>query len=217
MGRIVGCRGMIELTTSMRTFSSIAALFSQRRRTVALTFGTAALICFSAVAVHGAFQDRNSRGQVRVSPRVTTRGEIDGVRITIEHGSPFKRGRVIWGGLRPWDEWWMPGADEATTITTSGGLLIGGLPVPAGVHSIYTVPGRERFLLTINTRTGQFHTQYSPERDLGRVEMKLRLLQEPVEQLTFAIESSPSGGGLLKLSWDDREYSVALAAARTAN
>src|SRR5687768_6898442 len=132
-------------------------------------------------------QELNSRGQVRVSPRATATGEIDGVRIRIEYGSPFARGRVIWGSLRPWDEWWMPGADEATTIETTGPLAIGTIAAPAGTHSIYTIPGRERFLLTINSRTGQFHTQYTERQDLGRTEMTLRMLEARVEQLTFGI------------------------------
>ncbi|MEO7189980.1 MAG: DUF2911 domain-containing protein [Vicinamibacterales bacterium] len=157
-------------------------------------------------------QELNSHGQVRVSPRVTVNGEVDQVHIRLEYGSPFARGRVIWGGIRPWDEWWMPGADEATTIETSAPLLIGTIAVPAGTHSIYTVPGRERFLLTINRRTGQFHTQYTPAMDLGRTEMTLRMLDTKVEQLTFAVEPSAGGGagGRLSLSWDDREYSVAV-------
>lgn len=159
----------------------------------------------------------NSRGQVRVSPRATATGEIDGVRIRIEYGSPFARGRVIWGGLRPWDEWWMPGADEATTVETTGPLAIGTIAVPAGTHSIYTIPGRERFLLTINSRTGQFHTQYTARQDLGRTEMTLRMLEARVEQLTFGIESSTTGkGGRLTLSWDDREYSVPVSAGAPA-
>ena len=86
--------------------------------------------------------------------------------------------------------------------------------VPAGDHTIYAIPGEEKFLLTINSRTGQFHTEYSPERDLGRVPMTLRMLTEPVEKMTFAVEPNATGaGGLLKLIWDDREYSVAVAAA----
>ena len=158
------------------------------------------------------WQELNSRGQVRVSPRRTASGEIDRVRLQIEYGSPFARGRVMWGGLRPWDEWWMPGADEATTLETTAPLMIGTIEVPAGTHSIYTIPGRERFLLTINRRTGQFHTQYSAAMDLGRTEMTMRRLDTPVEQLTFAVESSAAGGGRMALSWEDREYSVPVAA-----
>jgi len=153
-------------------------------------------------------QDLNSRGQVRVSPRATATGAIDEVQIRIEYGSPFARGRVVWGMLRPWDQWWMPGADEATTIETSGPLMIGTIGVPGGTHSIYTLPGRERFLLMINRRTGQFHTEYTPRQDLGRTEMSLRMLETHVEQLTYGIESSTTGGGKITLAWDDREYSV---------
>ena len=158
-------------------------------------------------------QELNSRGQVRVSPRVTANGEIDHVRIRLEYGSPYARGRVIWGGLRPWGEWWMPGADEATTIETTGALMIGTIDVPAGTHSIYTIPGRERFLLTINRQTGQFHTQYSARLDLGRTEMALRMLDTKIEQLTLGVTPSPAGpGGRLTISWDDREYSVPVTA-----
>ena len=153
-------------------------------------------------------------GQSTSSPRTTSAGVVDTVTISIEYGAPSKRGRVIWGGLRPWNEWWMPGADAATTMTTSAALMVGGLRVPAGDHTVYAIPGEETFLLTINSRTGQFHTEYSPELDLGRVPMKLRMLTEPVEKMTFAVEpNAAGGGGFLKLIWDDREYSVAVAAA----
>jgi hypothetical protein len=147
------------------------------------------------------------------SPRTTSTGVVDGVEISIEYGAPSKRGRVIWGSLVPWDAWWMPGADTATSITTSAPLLVGDLLVPAGAHSIYAIPGAGDFLLTINSRTGQFHTVYSPNRDLGRVPMTLKMLDEPVEKMTFAVEANATGtGGHLKLIWDDREYSVAISA-----
>jgi len=178
-----------------------------------LTTIALALVMLSAVVLAGQAgqTDLNSRGQVRVSPRVTVTGTVDGCDITIEHGSPYKRGRVIWGGLRPWNEWWMPGADEATSIKTSTPLRIGSLSVPAGEHTIYTLPSDQVFLLIINNQTGQFHTTYNDSRDLGRTPMTLKMLTEPVEQLTFRIDGRPEGGGLLSLSWDDREYSVSIS------
>jgi hypothetical protein len=149
--------------------------------------------------------------QSTLSPRRTAEAVVDGVTVTIEYGAPSKRGRVIWGGLRPWDEWWMPGADTATSITTSGPLRIGTLDVPAGAHSIYTLPGEREFLLIINGETGQFHTRYNPARDLGRTPMTLRMLTGPVEQMTFTITPHEHGGSLA-LAWDDREYAAPLAA-----
>ena len=145
---------------------------------------------------------------------MTSEGIVDSVKISIEYGAPAKRGRMIWGGLRPWDEWWMPGADLATTITTSAPLMVADLRVPAGDHTIYTIPSETKPVLMINRETGQFHTRYNPRQDLGRVPLTLKMLTEPVEQLTFAIEPNPAGGGWLKLIWDDREYSVVIGAVK---
>jgi hypothetical protein len=107
----------------------------------------------------------------------------------------------------------MPGADEATTLTTSGPVRLGDLLVPAGDHTIYTVPGDEAFTLVINQQTWQFHTVYEQARDLGRVPMTRTMLTgEPVESLTFAIAPRAGGGGTLELIWDDRKFAVGVRA-----
>jgi hypothetical protein len=144
----------------------------------------------------------------RASPHETHDFTIDGSTITIEYGRPYKRGRQIWGGLNPWGRWWMPGADEATIISTAHPLVIGGLMVPEGRHTLYMWVDPDAPKLIINNQVGQFHTVYNANRDLGRIDLTLRKLSEPVEQLTFAIDPRPEGGGTLKLIWDDREYSV---------
>jgi hypothetical protein len=105
----------------------------------------------------------------------------------------------------------MPGADETTSIVTDGALMVGTLSMPAGTHTIYTLPAADSFTLIINKQTGQFHTIYHPERDLGRVPMTLTKLDEPVEQMTFVVTPGEAGG-TLALRWDDREYAVRLRA-----
>lgn len=153
--------------------------------------------------------------QARVSPHEIHEFTIDGSNISINYGRPSKRGREIWGSLVPYTRWWMPGADEATIITTEHPLVLGGtLTVPAGRHTIYSQPDPDVMKLIINTQVGQFHTFYSPAMDLGRVDLTLKKLAEPVEQLTFQIDPLPQGGGVLKLIWDDREYSVGIAAKK---
>ena len=150
--------------------------------------------------------------RVRVSARGTVEAVVDGVSITIEYGRPTKRGRLIWGGLVPWGRWWAPGADESASIVTSGPLDIATLHMPAGTHTIYAMPDANTFLLIINNQTGQFHTVYHPDRDLGRVPTVMTKLDEPVELMTFVVTPHPSGGGSLALRWDDREYAVNIAA-----
>jgi pimeloyl-ACP methyl ester carboxylesterase len=150
-------------------------------------------------------QPRRPTGQ-RVSLRDTLLAEVDGARVAIEYGRPSKRGRVIWGALVPWGRWWMPGADESTTLTTSATLVFGDLVVPAGEYTIYTIPGDRELSLVINRETGQYHTVYNASRDLGRVPMTLEKTTTSVERMTFAVGPRAGGGGALKLIWDDREY-----------
>ena len=170
---------------------------------------TAAVVTAGTVAAHARWQ------RPRVSPRDTVKATIDSCNITIEYGRPSKRGRVIWGSLVPWNHWWMPGADESSTITTDATIVFANsLTMPAGAHTIYTLPGDEEFKLIISKDVGTFHTQYHPAQDLGRVTMTLKKLAEPVEQLTFAVEPHDGGGGVFKLIWDDREYSVPIAIHR---
>jgi hypothetical protein len=155
---------------------------------------------------------RRPAGQ-RISLRGVTLAEVDGARLTIEYGRPSKRGREIWGALVPWDRIWMPGADEATTFTTSDTLVFGSLVVPPGEYTIYTMPTAASVQLVINKQTGQYHTTYNEDQDLGRVEMTLTKIEPPVERLTYGVASRPPGGALT-LSWDNREYAAAFVVKR---
>jgi hypothetical protein len=156
----------------------------------------------------------------RGSPRrvlLTTIGPAaNPVRIGIEWGSPQKRGRQIWGALVPYGNIWMPGADEATTLTTNAPIALGDLTIPAGDHTFYTFPTAERFDLIVSKDVGQFHTVRNTQLELGRVPMTLMTRADSVEGLTFAIDVSPAGA-TLRLIWDEREYSAPLRAAGPAS
>lgn len=174
----------------------------------------AAYLIVLAAAVPSAQQRNPLPWAQRASPHESHSFTVDDAKITLEYGRPFKRGRVVWGGLRKWGEWWMPGADEATTMTTTQPLVLGTMTVPAGQHTLYMMVDEKAPKLIVSTETGQFHTVYHPDRDLGRVDFQLKMLSEPVEQMTWTFEQLPGGGGVLKLSWDDREYFVAFVVKR---
>jgi pimeloyl-ACP methyl ester carboxylesterase len=163
--------------------------------------------------IHGVRPPRHPATERR-SLRTVLSAVVDGARIAIEYGQPSKRDRAIWGALVPWDRWWMPGADEGSVLTTSAPLTFGTLAVPAGDYTIYTLPGDAAFSLIINGETNLFHTEYRATRDIGRVPMTLTRLATPVELLTFAIDTRPDGGGVLRLRWDDREYAVPFTVGR---
>jgi len=146
----------------------------------------------------------------RRSPRQVVMGSVGSVRVAIEWGAPQMRARDVWGGLVPWNAIWMPGADEATTITTDGPLTIGPLEVPAGDHTLYTFPTADLVQLIVSRDVGQFHTVKDESLFLGRVDMTASTRTTSAEGLTFALEGRGTSG-TLKLMWDTREYSVPLS------
>jgi hypothetical protein len=151
----------------------------------------------------------------RRSPRHVVVSSIGAVRIGIEWGQPQKRGREVWGNLVRWNEVWMPGADEATTVTTNGPLRFGSLMVPAGDHTLYLLPSQDRTFLIISNDVGQFHTVHDQGRELGRTEMTAVPRADTVEGLSFSIDSHESMGAL-KVAWDTRAYSVQISTAESS-
>ena len=132
------------------------------------------------------------------SPHVRTDWTIDGATIAIEYGRPFLKGRPNDVVMPPGREW-RTGADEATTLTTDRPLTFGTLAVPAGTHTINTVPG-ETWQLVVIKGVPKWGIPYTPGQDLGRVPMTLTKLGKPVEQLTISIDDTPAGG-TLRIEW----------------
>lgn len=71
----------------------------------------------------------------------------DSVRITIGertaqvcYSRPSAKGRVVFGGIVPFDSLWRTGANEPTILHLPFDAEIAGLAVPAGHYSVYTVP-----------------------------------------------------------------------------
>jgi len=68
--------------------------------------------------------------------------------------------------------------------------------------------------LIINKHLGDWGTEYHEKEDFARVDMKKQTLEKLVDQFTMVIEKNPSGGGVLKLTWENTEYSVVFTVVR---
>jgi hypothetical protein len=157
----------------------------------------------------------------RVSPHETVTADIDGSTVTIVYGRPYSKDpksgatRKIWGELVPFGKVWRTGADEATILTTTQALDIGGTNVPAGSYSLYTLPDEKGGAkLIVTKQTGQWGTKYDEKQDLARIDMKKEPIDKPVDQFTMALEKNSGGGGTLKMSWEKMQYSVTLKAKK---
>ncbi len=176
----------------MRKYRSILLLLA------AVLLAAAAV---SALAERGDDSERKSKNG-------KTAGTIDGVEVVVEFGRPNVKGRKIWGGLEPYGKVWRTGADEATTISFSAAVAIGGGTLPAGTYSLFTIPGEDEWTFILNKAAEQWGAfSYDKGQDALRVAAKPRAA-EHVESLDFVID-----GSSVVLRWEKLAVGFEVAAA----
>jgi hypothetical protein len=172
----------------------------------------ASVLCSSAQPQPAATRAASTGGR---SPHETTSGVIDQNRVTITYGRPYTKDpktgepRKIWGGLVPFGKPWRLGSDEATLLLTQQPITIGETTIPAGAHTLYMVPDENGAKLAFSKKVGQWGVPVDDKNDLARVDMTKSASDKPVDQLAIAVEKNPSGGGVIKVSWENTQYTVA--------
>ena len=143
-----------------------------------------------------------------VSPAATASATVAGKKISVDYYAPSMHERKIFGGIVPFNAVWCTGANYATAVTSDADLDFGGVKVPKGRFSIWTLPTDHDWTLILNKQTGQSHLAYDESRDIGRTKMNVKTLLRPVE--TFRIELRPGEGnkGTLALIWEQTEASI---------
>ena len=157
--------------------------------------------------------DASGKAMGPLSPRDSVSARVGDAAITIRYARPWKRGRVIFGDIVPWDTVWRTGANEATVLTTDRDLVIGGTVVPAGSYTLFTIPARSKTTLIINRETMRngeplAGTDYDLSQDFARIAMTTKPLATPAQQFTIGIVPRGAREGVLRLAWDGREMTV---------
>ncbi len=137
-----------------------------------------------------------------LSPRDSVFCLIDTNLISVNYGRPSMRGRKIMGELVPWNTVWRTGANEATHFKTNFDMLLGGVPVPRGTYTLWTLPSPTGWKLILNKQTGQWGTRYDERQDYARFDAIVEQLETPVETLTIAFDATGKTHGRLKLMWE---------------
>jgi hypothetical protein len=163
-----------------------------------------------AIGLALAAGEQRGRARGPLSPRDTVRATVGEASLMIDYGRPFKRGRLIFGEVVPWNVVWRTGANAATQFSTDKDLVIGGVTVPAGNYTLWTVPTPSGGTLIVNSQTGQWGTEYDQSKDFARIPLSVEKLGKPLEQFTISIVPSDSGA-VLRLDWDTSSYSAPIA------
>jgi DUF2911 family protein len=137
-----------------------------------------------------------------MSVRDTVRATVGRANLLVDYGRPLRRGRTIFGGIVPFDTVWRTGANAATQFRTDAELSMGGVTIPAGTYTLWTVPSRtDAWKLVVNKQTGQWGTVYDPSQDLARIDLRTETVATPVEQFTVTVQPQ-AAGGVLAIAWD---------------
>ncbi|WP_428656300.1 DUF2911 domain-containing protein [Runella sp.] len=147
----------------------------------------------------------------KASPEATAEYKKDGTEISVFYCRPSKKGRVIFGGLEPYGKVWRTGANEATTFTTNKDLTIDGKTLPAGKYTLWTIPGKEKWMVIFNGKMYGWGVDLNQkasreaDADVLQVEIPVESLSNVQEQFLISFdEATPA----MVLAWDMTKITV---------
>ena len=122
--------------------------------------------------------------------------------IKINYHSPGVRKRIIWGGLVPFDEVWVTGAHDATTLEIPKIFVVNGKEIPVGKYAFFTIPGEKEWTLIINKNWKQhLASEYDEKDDIVRLKGKPSTI-EHTERLQYFIEVGNANTGKISVAWE---------------
>jgi len=144
-----------------------------------------------------------------LSPSSTISQDISTSRIEISYSRPSMRGRAIFGDVVPYGSVWRTGANSATKVTFGEDVVIGGSTVKAGSYSLYTIPGKQEWVVIINKNTGNWGANgYDTKDDVARLTIRPETLSSVIETFTVTISSITFSTCTIDLAWEKTRVSI---------
>ncbi|MBB4119690.1 hypothetical protein GGR32_001996 [Mesonia hippocampi] len=148
------------------------------------------------------------------SPEGEVNFQKENLRVDISYNRPYKKDRLIFGGLVPYNKVWRTGANEATTFATSRDILIDGSLLKAGKYTLWTIPKENSWKIIFNDRMYAWGIDLSsneaarnPENDVLIIERPVEKPNKTIEQFTIYFEKDKYLNEMV-LTWDDVKIKV---------
>lgn len=150
------------------------------------------------------------------SPRAVAAQRIGMTDVTIVYHRPFVKGRKVWGGLVPYDQVWRAGANENTTIESTGPLLIEGQALPKGVYGLHMIPGTDQWTVIFSKQAGAWGSfSYDRKEDALRVTVKPET-GEFHEALAYDFDDLKFDSAVARLRWEKLAVPIRISAPKDA-
>jgi hypothetical protein len=138
-------------------------------------------------------------------PRISQGAKITQVvglsEVTIYYHRPGVKGRVIWGGLLPYDSVWRAGANEPTLFTFSDEVTIEGKKLAAGTYRLVTFPGKNTWTVVFNSEVKNWGTMYDSQYDVLKFSVTPEAGQ-PEEWMSFSFTDLTPSSARVMLAWE---------------
>ena len=130
--------------------------------------------------------------------------------ITLEYSRPSAKGRTVFAanGLVPFGEIWRAGANQATKITFSDDVKVGGQALKKGAYAILAKPGATEWSVMFYEHTTGNWGDYQSKTPNATVMGKVSKLNEMVETFTMDINHISNTGAHLVIMWADTKVAV---------
>ena len=146
----------------------------------------------------------------RPSPMAVALAKKGDTYVKIVYSQPHKRGREIFGSeLVPYGKVWRLGANEATEITLTNDIKIGGKSLEAGTYSMYAIPQKDEWTIIFSGMLGEWGAyNYEESQDVLRVEAPVQTSETAYEPFTMKFNEA---GTELTMAWDKAKVTLPVA------
>jgi hypothetical protein len=127
---------------------------------------------------------------------------VNGDSIKINYHSPGVRNRIIWGGLVPFDEVWVTGAHDATTLEMPTAFVVDGKEIPAGKYALFTIPGKNQWVIILNKNWNQhLASEYDEKQDIVRLSVAPSSIVH-TERLQYMVDILEDDKATITIAWE---------------
>lgn len=168
------------------------------------------LLAASTIAVNA----QSSLKVPALSPNAKITQEFSISSMEISYSRPSIRGRKnIYGDLVPFGKAWRTGANAPTKIKIGEDLEMGGQKVKAGEYSLYTIPGKEKWEIILNTGEGAWTAEGFPkEFDVARFHIKPIFVDNACQTFTINVSDITFTTCKIELLWEKTKIVIPVTA-----
>ncbi len=143
--------------------------------------------------------------QVRYSPTmISNLSTTSNKYVKVTYGQPFKKNRVVFGGIVPYGQLWRTGANEATEITVNHEFVISNKVFDKGTYTLYSIPNKNAWEIIINKKVGQWGTLgYDSTQNLIQFKVPVIINKNIYEGFTIELNEKNENTIDINMMWDD--------------